>query len=381
MTIDRRAFLALLGASVASIAARTAALADQFQGTVPLAGPDAAPLDRVLGTGLDARLFTDLSALTADSLVVPSDRFFVRTACPAAARNQASWWIKVDGLVRSPLEIPIETLRAAVRPMDTVLFECSGNSDPNNFGLIGAAGWEGAPVAVVFDRAERLPAATRVLIAGVDDPDSPQQTSYPGASWIFTLDELVRAGAFFATAMNGAGLAPDHGAPVRLVVPGWYGCACIKWVNQITFVDEDAPATTQMREFSARTHQNGMPALARDYIPATIDHAAMPVRVEKWSADGRVFYKVVGIQWGGERPIDRLLIRIGPVGAGGTDAPFVPVEDCPMPATTATWSLWTHTWRPAVPGRYAIELKAADPAIRTRRLDSAYYRRFVSISD
>ena len=380
--MDRRVFLGLAWSPALAAfvwhQASAGSAADDFLGTVSLSGPGAAPTDRLLGAGLDARLFTDLSKLWDPASaglapVVPSERFFIRTARPAALTDEAPWWIGVDGLVRSPLQIPIETLRSSVRPMGTHLFECSGNSDPNNFGLIGAAAWDGAPVAAVLDRAERLPAATRVLIAGVDDPDSPMRTSYPGASWIFTPDELARAGAFFATAMNGGPLAPDHGAPVRLVVPGWYGCANIKWVNQIAFVDDGAAATTQMREFSARTHQNGMPDLARDYAPATIDHAAMPIRVEKWSRDGRVSYRVMGIQWGGEAPIDRLLIRFG------SADPFVPVANCPRPATTATWSAWTHEWRPAAPGTYDIVLKAADPAIRTRRLDEGYYRRTVTV--
>ncbi len=380
--MDRRVFLGLVWSPALAGLVWDPALAglaaDEFLGTIPLSAPGAAPTGRLLGSGLDARLFTDLSQLWDPASpglapVVATERFFVRTARPVAVTDVAPWWIAVDGLVRSPLQIPIETLRTSVRPMGTHLFECSGNSDPNNFGLIGAAAWDGVPVAAVLDRAERLPGATRVLVTGVDDPDSPMQTSYPGAGWIFTLDELVRAGAFFATAMNGAPLAPDHGAPVRLVVPGWYGCANIKWVNQITFVGEDAAATTQMREFSARTYQDGMPEMARDYAPAVIDHAAMPIRVEQWSSGGRVSYRVIGIQWGGEAPIDRLLIRFGSAG------PFVPVEHCPRPATTATWSPWTHEWRPAAPGTYEIALKAADPAVRTRRLDQGYYRRTVTV--
>ena len=60
----------------------------------------------------------------------------------------------------------------------------------------------------------------------------------------------------------------------------WYGCTCIKWLNAITFVDNDAEATSQMQEFAARTHQHGVPKLAKDYKPAIIDQAAMPIRVE-----------------------------------------------------------------------------------------------------
>ena len=99
--------------------------------------------------------------------------------------------------------------------------------------------------------------------------------------------------------MNDGDLPPEHGAPVRLIVPNWYGCSCIKWVSRIDLVGDEEPATSQMREFAARTHQRGMPALARDYEPAVIDLAALPVRVERWRVDDRLVYRVVGIRWGG----------------------------------------------------------------------------------
>src|SRR5438034_9585635 len=79
--------------------------------------------------------------------------------------------------------------------------------------------------------------------------------SIPGASWAFSPEQLEKAGAFLATELNGQPLPKDHGAPVRLVVPGWYGCTSIKWVNEITLVREEVEATSQMLEYAARTLQ------------------------------------------------------------------------------------------------------------------------------
>ena len=216
----------------------------------------------------------------------------------------------------------------------------------------------------------------RVLISGFDDERTQTRTSVPGASWIFTREELDKA--FLAVRMNGEPLTRDHGAPVRLVVPGWYGCACVKWVNRIDLVPDDAPRTSQMAEYAGRTHQGGLPELARDYTPAVIDTAAVPVRIERWSRDGKTFYRIIGIIWGGTTPpgpTNALAIRFRSSG------PWVPVEDCPMPASTLSWSLWTHTWTPTEPGRYEIVLKVTDPAIRTRRLDLFYYVRDVTIDE
>jgi DMSO/TMAO reductase YedYZ molybdopterin-dependent catalytic subunit len=174
--------------------------------------------------------------------------------------------------------------------------------------------------------------------------------------------------------MNGQLLLRDHGAPVRLVVPGWYGCCCIKWVNEIAMVEDGAAATGQMQEFASRTHQAGVPALAREFAPAVIDAAAMPVRIEKWLVAGKVQYRVVGILWGAKDRVHRLEIQFKPGGK------FVPVSELSKTNEDA-WSFWTHTWAPAQPGRYTIRLRVADPHVRTRRLDSGHYDRSLAISE
>src|SRR5438046_1830698 len=83
-------------------------------------------------------------------------------------------------------------------------------------GLIGVADWDGIPVASLLERAGPTSASSRVLVSGIDDLTERPRTSVPGASWIFSRDDLDRAGAFLATRMNGAPLPRDHGSPVRL---------------------------------------------------------------------------------------------------------------------------------------------------------------------
>jgi hypothetical protein len=191
---------------------------------------------------------------------------------------------------------------------------------------------------------------------------------------MFTLEQLKAAGAFLATEMNGRALLRDHGAPVRLVVPGWYGCTCIKWVNAVTFSDENALATSQMREFAARTHQRGTPKLARDYRPAIIDQAAMPIRVEKWLLRGKIKYRVVGILWGGSRPVKTLEIRFNP------EEEYLRVDDFSHTANDP-WSFWWHSWAPKAEGTYLIRLRITDPIVETKRLDSGYYVRSVEVKE
>jgi DMSO/TMAO reductase YedYZ molybdopterin-dependent catalytic subunit len=175
--------------------------------------------------------------------------------------------------------------------------------------------------------------------------------------------------------MNGEPVPADHGQPVRLAVPGWYGCSWIKWVNEIRLVGPDEPATSQMVEFAARTHQSAPHKYARDYAPADIQTAATPVRVEKRKGPNGLEYRIVGIVWGGARPVSRLAIRFA------NDQPFTPFEICPTPKTHTMWQLWEYRWKPTAPGTYSISLEVADQSVPQRRLKSGYYMRQVKIDD
>ena len=323
------------------------------------------------GRGLDGRRSLDLRALTPETLVVPNDRFYVRTRAPARLDDQLPWRIRVRGLVGENASIDLDTLTSRARPQGVHLLECSGNGAP--YGLMSSAAWSGVPLAEIIAAYTPAAKATRVLIRGFDTHEGRPDLREAGASWIFTPDQIASTGAFLATAMNGAGLPRDNGWPVRLVVPGWYGCTCIKWVDEIRFVTDQAPSTTHMREFAGRTHQRRVPGLARDYRAAAIDLCAMPIRVERWRVDGRIAHRVVGIIWGGSRTTDEIRIRFNP------GERWVPVEQM-LHETSRSWSLWTHRWTPPKPGRYRIRLRVPDTAIRTRRLDRGYYDREVDVT-
>src|SRR5947207_897537 len=131
---------------------------------------------------------------------------------------------------------------SARAPPARVLLECSGNADPLNYGLLSAADWEGIPLQAILDHVQPSASSYRVLVSGVDDASRTWRTSIAGASWIFSRDDLSHA--MLAVRMNGAPLPRDHGFPVRLIVPGWYGCTCVKWVDRIELVADDAPATS-----------------------------------------------------------------------------------------------------------------------------------------
>lgn len=346
-------------------------------GTVPFVDEGAFPLDTTVGAGLGQRRALDLSTLSPGAPLTPQDRFFIRTGCPRALPATSSWKVRVRGLVETPVDLEVEALRREAAALGAHVLECSGNSRAAHFGFMSAARWTGVPLERVLERIRRLPRATRVRVSGFDEHLAPDPSSVPGASWIFSLDQIRESGAFLATGMNGAPLALDHGYPLRLVVPGWYGCTAIKWVDEIALVDDEAPATDHMREYAGRTHQDPVGprdhVLARDFQPATIDPAAVPVRVEKLRAGGGgISYRIVGILWGGRTRPHALGIRLNP------ELSFAPVEEIGA-GSAETWTFWSHTFRPKAPGRYRIELAVRDRAVRTRRLDLGYYAREIEI--
>lgn len=343
-------------------------------GTVEFVNEGRVPLDAAQDTELDGRLYTDLSLPGATDAVTLTERFYIRTRASDLLPGPSSWQIRVNGLAGKAVNLEVESLRKLAKPMGLHVMECAGNVRLTRFGLISAGDWAGVRLTDILKGMKPNSAGTRVLISGFDRYSRESKTSVPGASWVFSLEEIKTARAFLATELNGQPLTRDHGAPVRLCVPGWYGCCCIKWVNEIAFVREDAEATSQMQEYAARTLQKGVPQLAGDYMPAVMEQAAMPVRVEKWSVADRIAYRIVGIAWGGSVPVKTLQIRFNP------EEEYVPVDHFSQ-TQNDPWTVWTHAWFPKEPGTYTIRLAVKEPVVQARKLDSGYYARTVEITE
>lgn len=385
MTTTRRQFLAAL--PFLPVVSRAALAAE----------PDLSFLERVglepgelYGEGLDGRLSYDLARLVGEGLVTPNDSFYIRTREPMAVAARESlddWQVRVvpggDASghqvdFASPTDFAIADLRERSRPMGRHVLECSGNTSRTRFGLLGMAEWEGVPLRELFaESLWNLHSSTLIEIRGNDDHAKTSRSSIQGASWIFTAGALRDAGAFLATGMNGEALPRDHGAPVRLVVPNWYGCSCIKWVEQIAVVPFNAPATSQMREFASRTHQDGQPELASDYIPATMDFTAMPILVE--GPDEQHRYTVHGVAWGDPTGVTELEISYAERDTDVERRRWLNVAGFEA-QEPSQWTLWSHRLpRPSKLLELEIRLRVPDESVRTRRLDSGFYARRVRL--
>jgi DMSO/TMAO reductase YedYZ molybdopterin-dependent catalytic subunit len=330
-------------------------------------------MNTVIGTELDGRLYTDLSPLTPEHPITPTKDFYIRTCASKLLEDSTrAWTVRLAGLARERANLSLSGLTAMEKPMGVHLMECVGNQRACHFGLVSAASWTGVSLSDILNTVRIGPRASHVLVSGFDRYEAEPVSSIPGASWIFKLDELRARGAFLATRMSGKPLTRDHGAPVRLIVPGWYGCACIKWVNEIALVFDDAPATSQMKEYAERTGQQGVPDLATDYLPAAMEYAATPIRIERWSVDGAFKYRLVGLLWGGSAPVKKLEIRFN------LEEEYVPVDHLSLPGQNS-WRFWVHTWVPRNEGEHVIRLRVKDPVVQAKRLESGHYERAVVI--
>jgi hypothetical protein len=194
----------------------------------------------------------------------------------------------------------------------------------------------------------------------------------PGASWIFARADLDRA--LLATRMNGAPLPPNHGAPVRLIVPG--GTAARASNGSTASSWSETMRRRRCRCGSSRRELTKWECPRWHVTTSAPSSTPPPCRCASRNGQKAPGVLSRGRHHLGRGDADRRAVNPLQVG----DA-WVRVEHCPLPESTLTWSLWTHTWKPASPGRYQIVLKVDDPTIRTRRLDIFFYVREVEIDE
>jgi len=181
-----------------------------------------------------------------DSLITPNDRFYVRCHMPVpAATAEAGWMLAIDGEVDAPQSLSMAALKQLPQTSVTVTLECAGNGrsffDPPVAGIqwkkgaVGTAKWTGARVADVLRKTGMKTGATHLWVAGADRPLGTQ----PPFVRQVPLAKALHPDTLVAWAMNDQPIPPAHGAPLRLVVPGWEGAYAIKWLNKITVATKE----------------------------------------------------------------------------------------------------------------------------------------------
>lgn len=290
--------------------------------------------------------------------ITPTACFYVRSNFAAPQIDARTHRIVVGGAVERPFDLGLDELRALGTRTVATTMECAGNNrvallplptgEPWLGGAVSTASWTGTPLRALLERAGLQPDVREILATGADrgtPKDHPSEISFARA---LPLEKALDPDTLLAFEMNGKPLPPDHGAPLRLVVPAWYGMAGVKWVARIDALtqpfagyyqrsryifdyddgDEPAPVTT-MR----------VKAIVVSPMPGEVVQAGpVTVRGRAWSGDGEIVKVEVALDGGDTWKEATLLDAVSPY----------------------AWRAWECSWQAADPGRHVLRVRATD---------------------
>jgi DMSO/TMAO reductase YedYZ molybdopterin-dependent catalytic subunit len=300
-----------------------------------------------------ARRFLDLR--TIDGLITPTDRFFFIQHYDKPTLDAATYRLKVTGLVNKPTELSLADLQS-MRSVEVVNgYECSGNSARAMQGLSSNGRFTGVRLRDVLQRAGVGDKAREVVFFGADKGNEDvvfrQQTLKVQQQFArsITLENAMKPEPLLAWALNGQPLGRDHGFPIRVVMPGWYGVANVKWLNHIHVQDS---------RFMGRF-------MARDYVTlqgqsvgdTTVWNETSVGRIRLKSAIGRVTRAGATLKATGFALTDGTPIKAIDISVNG--GPWKPAL-LDKRNTRFSWQLFTYEWPAGQPGEQTIVSRATD---------------------
>ena len=302
-----------------------------------------------------------LEALRYD--VTPPGLHYVLTHYDIPAVDPGSWRLEVGGAVERPLRLALDEVMRRPAVTSRVLLECAGNgrarleprpvSQPWLLEAVGTAEWTGTPLAPLLEEAGLSPDAVDVVFTGADHGvERGVEQDYARG---LPLAEALRPETLLVWAMNGAPLPPQHGAPLRLVVPGWYGMAQVKWLTRIDVATEPFTGFQNATAYRVKVgaDEDGRPVtriLPRSLLapPGWPDFMTR----ERYLRPGPV--TLTGRVWSGRAPVTRVEVSTDG-GASWGDAVLAPAD----PGHPFAWRAWTFGWD-ARPGTHELLTRASD---------------------
>ncbi len=312
-----------------------------------------------------------------DSWLIPPEKFHFVThfGVPGGLEDAAdSWKVDVSGLVTKPLSLSLLDLKARQRREVDFTLECSGNSGlPFATGFIGNARWAGTPLAPVLEEARLLKDAIEVVFYGIDSGTltirdntgilsaGETGTISPEGGLTITeqfarsmsLDDALDPRNLLCYEMNGEPLPHKNGFPLRLIAPGWYGVANVKWLTRIEVRDQRHAGNFMARDYvTIREEQRGNQPL---WTFSTVRHFRLKSAPAKVVHRGSR-YVVLGAAWGA--PIAAVEVRVD-------DGPWMPARLFGPVARRRSsrglaWRFWTFNWGMPAAGAHRITARAFD---------------------
>jgi sulfane dehydrogenase subunit SoxC len=219
---------------------------------------------------------------------------------------------------------------------------------------VGTAEWTGVPLARLLEQAGVVEGAAEVLFSGLDRGVEGGRVQQYARS--LPLEEAGREEILLAYAMNGEPLPPQHGFPLRLVVPGWYGMTSVKWLEAITVLDQPFQGYQQARGYRLRQTPDEQGEPVSRMLPRSL---MIPPGIPDFTTRERLLKPgectVRGRAWSGFGPIERVAVSSNG-GATWSDARLGPQT------SIWSWISWEWDWESAEPGVYELCCRATDAA-------------------
>jgi DMSO/TMAO reductase YedYZ molybdopterin-dependent catalytic subunit len=286
-----------------------------------------------------------------DSWVTPPDQFFSVSHYGQPEVDVDTWQLEISGLVEHPMTLTLADLQTWPRQEVDFTIECSGNHGFNwNWGLLGNARWAGTALAPLLQEAGMKDDALEVAFYGADVGEETvrEQTITQHFARSLSLDEALSPYNLLCYEMNGQPLPARHGSPLRLIAPGWYGIANIKWLQRI-----EVRSRRLMNRFMARDYVTLRQEVVDDetvWTESSVGRSLLksaPARVVR-SGDA---YRIEGAAWGA--PIGKVEVQID-------DGEWQPAVLDTANVRRFSWRLWSLAWPDVTPGEHTITARAVD---------------------
>jgi DMSO/TMAO reductase YedYZ molybdopterin-dependent catalytic subunit len=301
------------------------------------------------GTALDTR------TLRRETFLTPTENFYLVQHYGIQQLDPATYRLRVTGLVEKPIELTLDELKKRRRVEEVVGFECGGNNPTSMNRLAGNARWVGTPLRDLLRDARLRPDAREIVFYGADKGmetvthgrATQQVEQYFGRS--LALEDAMRPEVMVVWEMNGAPLPANHGAPVRLVVPGWYGVANVKWMNRIHVQDTRYVGRFMGRDYvTLNGEQIGDETVWNETSVARIRVKSMVARLTRSGTR----YTALGFALASALPLRAVEVRVD-------DGPWRKATLDSM-NTRYSWQLFTYQVSELATGEHTIVSRATD---------------------
>jgi DMSO/TMAO reductase YedYZ molybdopterin-dependent catalytic subunit len=290
-----------------------------------------------------------------DGPFTSKDQFFTTQHYGHPKVDPATFRLKVSGLVDRPMSVSLDELRRMHGEELVAGFECSGNRRPLQ-GLSGNGRWTGLPLRAVLDHAGVKSQAREFVFFGADHAEEEVEfrTNKYKVEQQFgrslSREKALSHEPFLAYALNGEPLTVHQGSPLRLIVPGWYGVANVKWLSEIHLQEEQYLGKFQARWY--RTLKGEMIDGELKWTEAAVTHMQLKSFIARVTRDGSRL-KVLGVVLNDGTPLKSVEVRVD-------DGPWQTATMDPSTSGKYSWKLFTSAWNGATPGEHTLVSRVTD---------------------